>query len=402
MGKDARTQSRKESKKAGNTMHPLTGAPNGYYPGDYPGSAQSFTLFPLLQVLVRRRWQLLACLLLVCSIAFAATALQKPRYEATARVHVVMDKPRIGNLQGTSYSDTGNYFNTQCQLLQSRHVLNKAAQKLSAMGGPSDLSGVAHDSQQLESLKNSIKVVPVSGSRLIDITGVAEEGPIAAAIANQLTAAFIESSKEGRVAANKRIAKQVEEQISSLNEKIADQEDEINQFRQVNLITGTDTALAAAENRISTIEQQVTRAQMAHLELQAKQDKLHRMITNGQGLGESELSLPEIDNHRDVQALKTELGRLAQSKVKLDQAYLPGHPKLENVRVRIANMQTQLMDQKHDLMKALLNDVKDRTAEAVSQEESLLVMLNEQKDNGVQLTQQAQQYEEKMASLAAL
>lgn len=402
MSKDARTQFRKESKKAGRTMNPLTGAPNSHYPGDYPGNAQSFTLFPLLKVLVRRRWQLLACLLLVCSIAFAATALQKPRYEATARVHVVIDKPRIGNLQGTSNPDTGNYFNTQCQLLQSRHVLSKAAQKLSATGGPSDLSGAVHDSQRLENLKNSIKVVPVSGSRLIDITGVGAEGPIAAAIANQVTAAFIESSKEGRIAANKRISKKVDQQISSLNEKITVQEDEINQFRQVNLMTGADTALAAAENRISAIEQKVTRSQMAHLELQAKQGKLHRMITNGQGLGESELSLPEIDNHRDVLALKMELGRLAQSKVKLDQAYLPGHPKLENVRVRIANLQTQLMDQKHDLMKALLNDVKDQTAEAVSQEESLLVMLNEQKDSGVQLTRQTQQYEEKMASLVAL
>ena len=130
MSKDARTQFRKESKKVGRTMNPLTGAPNSHYPGDYPGNAQSFTLFPLLKVLVRRRWQLLACLLLVCSIAFAATALQKPRYEATARVHVVIDKPRIGNLQGTSNPDTGNYFNTQCQLLQSRHVLSKAAPEI--------------------------------------------------------------------------------------------------------------------------------------------------------------------------------------------------------------------------------------------------------------------------------
>jgi uncharacterized protein involved in exopolysaccharide biosynthesis/Mrp family chromosome partitioning ATPase len=397
MGKDARSQTGTNSKSTGKKMNPLTGAPNG----QYPGSGEPFTPFPLLKVLVRRRWQLLACLLLVCSIAFAATTLRKPRYEATAQAQVIMDIPRIGNTQGTSYTESGNYFNTQCQLLQSRHVLTQAAEKLYAMGGSSGGSGGVNTSQ-LEDLKSSIKVAPVSGSQLIDITGVAEEGAIAAAIANQLTAAFIETSKEARKAANQRIEEQVKAQIESLNEKIVAQEEEINQYRQENLITGADTTLAAVESRISTVEQQITQTQMTHIDLQAKQDKLNRMITNGQGLGESELSLDEIDNHRDVLVLKQELGRLAQEKGTLEQAYLPNHPKLEQTRVRIASMQTQLMDQKHSLMQALLHDVKDQYQEVVAQEKSLVVMLNEQKADGVRLTQQNQRYQEKMATLAAL
>ena len=45
------------------------------------------------EVLARRRWQLMGCLLLVCGIAFAATALRKPMYESVARVQV--ESPRM-------------------------------------------------------------------------------------------------------------------------------------------------------------------------------------------------------------------------------------------------------------------------------------------------------------------
>ena len=88
-------------------------ATNGstHRPGDRaPAQPSPPPLFAPFGILVRRRWQLLACLLLVCGVAFAATALRKQRYQAVARVEVVMDQPQIS---GIISNVGGDYFSTQ-------------------------------------------------------------------------------------------------------------------------------------------------------------------------------------------------------------------------------------------------------------------------------------------------
>lgn len=362
-----------------------TGAPAASPPGR--------EMFPVFRVLLRRRWQLFGCLLLVSSIAFVATALRQPRYEATARVQVVMDKPQIGNLAGSPATQSGDYFNTQCQLLQSSNVLTLAATKLQAMDRSVDAQNVQVDEQRVRELKESVTVNPVPGSRLIDIVGVSHDGAMAAAIANQVTAAFIEISKKARHAANNRIINQVRDQLDQYETGIQAKEEEINRFRQEHLITGSNTALAAVENRLGVIEQELTQTQMLRLDLQTQRDKLNRMLTKGQGMGEDELTLPEIDTHSDVIALKQSLNQLLQEQVKLDQAYLPGHPALRDIRVRIANLQTRLLDRKQNLMQSLMEDVTERYRETVQQEEALVALLDQQKAVGVQLTEQNQQFQ---------
>lgn len=348
--------------------------------------------FPLARILIRRRFQLIACLLLVSSIAFVATTMRHPRYEATAQVQVVMDKPQIGALSGGAHSLSGDYFNTQCQLLKSRHVLSLAAQKLRAQDSGQIPQSTASALDSYGSLRDSVKVLPVSGSRLIDIVGVSDQPTMAAAIANQVTSAFIEISRDARMAANNRLVEQMQQQLADYDQEIQEKEEEINRFRQENLITGSNTTLTAVESRINSLERDMTQTQMKRLELQAKRDKLVRMLTKGQGLGEHELSLTEIDNHRDIVGLKQNLSRMQQDMVALEQAYLPSHPRLRDLRVQMAALQTKLLDQKHNLMQSLMEDVTEQYRETVKHEESLVTLLNEQKAVGVELTVQNQRY----------
>jgi polysaccharide biosynthesis transport protein len=365
-----------------NKQHTTENQPSGASSGS-PGRG-----FKPMRVLLERRWQLLACLLVVCAIAFSATALQQPWFEAVARVEVVMDKPEIGGGAAAALGAGGDYFNTQCQLLRSRRVLSRASEKLNLSPGHWNYSD-----EGLMELRKSLKVKPISGSRLIDIVGVADNGAKAAAIANQVTVAFIETSIEARRATNSHIVERMKSQIEDYNRQIEAAEELTSQFRAEHLIGDKDSSLSATEDRIRMIEQQVTNSQMKRLELESQREQLNQMLTTGRGLSEEDTAPPEILSDPTVMSLRQSVNQLKQEESQMAQAYLPGHQKLRSVRMQIVDLQTKLMDQKHVLMKALFDRCTEQYAAVVKQEQSLSGLLNQQKEMNVQQTNQQQHYQ---------
>ena len=350
--------------------------------------------FSPMRVLVRRRWQLLTCLLVVCTVAFTMTVLRQPKYQATCRVHVVMDQPRTTSLAFPNTANGQEYFNTQCQLIHTYPVLARAAQKLKNAGAnwPSGDEGI-------KNLRKCVKIEPLPEARLIDIVGIEKTASAAATIANHVTAAFIETSAEARQADNERIIARVNEQIEQYNRKIEDQEDVLLRFRQEHLITAADSTLAAVENRIAQIEQRLTETQLTRMELQTRREKLLNLLTSGHGLGNDYIMLTEFQTDTTAVNLQQQINALQQSETQLAYVYLPGHQKLQAVRIQIAALQEKLLDHKARLIQTLFEDATQAYAAAVKDEENLMQLLHQQKEVGVKLTEQNQEYLKILAQL---
>ena len=346
-----------------------------------------------LRVLVRRRWQLFGCLLLISGIAFAAVSLRRPKYRAVTRVQMTKDQSQIGGMASLVGGDR-DYFSTQCQLLRSRRVLAEAAQKLNMSGGH-----WGYSDEGIKQLQDSVKIKPVAGSRLIDIIATAETGPKAAAIANQITAAYIEISARARQVTNERVIANVNNQIEQCEEEIAQKENNIRQFQQENLITGVNSTLAAVEGRIARIENELTQAQMQRLQLEAQREKFKNMLNSGTGLADQDNFIPAISDDPTIRSYQQELTALEKQEAQMARAYLPGHHKLRNVQLRIAELQTKLQDTKHNRLQGVFEDTTKAYAATVKQEEYLEQMLNRQKEIGVKLTAQHQHYQKILAEL---
>ncbi|KPK76291.1 MAG: hypothetical protein AMJ79_07185 [Phycisphaerae bacterium SM23_30] len=358
-------------------------------PAPIPESAAAFSP---LRVIMRRRWQLLSCLLLVCSVAFAATVLRRPMYEAAARVQV--ETPRMNPAAAFLGGAGGGDFSTQCELLQSRYVLGRAVEKLH--GG--NISEVDLE-YKIDALRERLKINPLRGSQLIDIVGIADTGREAASIANQVAAAFIEISAETRRAMHDRVKLQMNRQVANYEQEIEALEEQISQYRQEHKIAGSNSDLATALSRIGQIEGRLTQVRLLHAELQAKQERLQKMLTAGKGLSSQQATLPEINADPTVRSLRQTIDDLEQQEMKLTQAYLPGHQKLRDIRAQINRLQTRLIEHKKTLMKVMLEEVAVGLAAAVKQEQDFTEMLNEQKELGVKLTEQQQQYQNLLADL---
>lgn len=346
-----------------------------------------------IRVLVKRRGQLFGCLLLICGIAFAAVSLRQVKYQAKTSVQMIKDQPQIGDMTSSVGGDR-DYISTQCILLQSRSVLAQAAEKLNMAGGH-----WTYSDQGVKQLRDAVKVQPVAGSRLIDIIATAETSKKAAAIANQVAAAYIDISTRARKAMNTQMTEKVENTIAQYNEEIAQIEENIRRFQQENLITGANSTLTAVEGRISRIENELTQAQMQRLQLETKRDKYKDMLSSGRGLIDPQSTFSDISNDPTIQSYQKELNELEKKETQMARAYLPGHYKLRNTRLRIAELQTKLLEKKQNRLQELFENTTKAYAASVKQEESLQQMLSQQKEIGVKLTVRHQQYQKMLNQL---
>jgi hypothetical protein len=109
--------------------------------------------------------------------------------------------------------------------------------------------------------------------------------------------------------------------------------------------------------------------------------------------------LNEINSDLTISSLRQKINNLQQTESQLAQAYLPGHEKLRNIRMQIADLQTKLMDHKAKLMQAMFEETTEAYTATVKEEETLMLLLNQQKEIGVNLTEQHRTYQEMLANL---
>jgi len=245
---------------------------------DYPqaGKAAGDYGFHPLRVLVRRRWQLFACLVIVGSIAFASLFLSQPKYRAVAQVHVTergAQQGKLSDLMGRGGRSGGDYFTTQCELLQSQYVLTRAAQRITEGGGAG-----ASRNDTVEWMRDRIKIQPVPGSHLIDIIGIGSSAEEAAVVANGVMQAFVETAVTRQELNNTRIVERIRNQISDFDREVEKKKDSLNRFRQDHRIAGPEDSVSSAQARISQWQQDLHQTRTKRLELEPRQEQLRNLL----------------------------------------------------------------------------------------------------------------------------
>ena len=360
-------------------------------PSEVPEGA--LPAFHPLRVLVRRRWQLLACLLVVCSVAFAATTFREPKYEAVAKVHITNQGSASGGgaswLVGRGGSD---YFNMQCELLQSRRVLARAAGKLHMTG-----EGWIYSEEGLRQLRDSLKVKPLPSAGMVEILGIGDTATKAAAIANHVTAAFIETAEADHRSDNARTMERFHDQIVLCDQEIETLEAKVAAFRREHLITGADDSVAVTERRIQLIEQELSEVSLNIANLQSRRDKIANSLSGGPGGGE--VLFVDLAKDAAVNTLEQTIEQLEDKERQLSRTYLPGHQKLSGVRDRLADLRIRLNEARNRCAQMTYSQSVEQLSSLQMQTENLVAQLQEQRRLGVDLTERNQKYRKMLADL---
>lgn len=263
-------------------------------------------------VVLRRRWIVLAAFFIVVVSTFLYTFTARPVYQAGALL--VIEKERGGAVQNGSMVENSNddYYQTQYKLLQSRSLLQRIYDDLS-------LAETADFSQPRGILKlhKAVTISPVLRSRLVYVRVDSHDAKLAAAIANRLSDAFVEQNLANQLFISKEV-------LQALQAKGGDS-------------NAADLPAVVNSPLIQSLKGEYAKLQSSYAELYARYTEKHPTVIRVKSSMAALDAQIRAETARIVASMKTELsGQLKGNNVRvIDPAIVPDRPikpnKLKNI-----------------------------------------------------------------------
>jgi len=168
----------------------LAGAVAAPMPAHIPGSG-------LLHVLWRRRLIVLICLLLSVAGAFAYIEagkrgyleMARPMYHSSSRIYIRQSGPKIMSSDEGGDRTSGNYLNTECQIMRSGPILSAALES----PGIRDLRTFAGKESTLSVLSEGLSIVPGKNDDLVTVSFESYYPEDTAAVTNAVVDAYVDN-----------------------------------------------------------------------------------------------------------------------------------------------------------------------------------------------------------------
>jgi succinoglycan biosynthesis transport protein ExoP len=232
-----------------------------------------------LNVMRRRKWFIIAPLIIVLPLVIIGLLLQKPIYEATATLLIDSGSSKIVNIEDVLQTDRSReYYETQLKLIMSPVLAERVIDILesqnenvssqnqskpnSSINAVSNFPGkvlhlvkeklVGHKydntlnpaeiarHEKIVAFQKSLKVDPVMGTRLVEITMEGPRPSLVAAQANTLADAYLEQHLEKKSEASRKASVWLTKEIPDLREKLQHAEMALQGFLDSRGLTPAD------------------------------------------------------------------------------------------------------------------------------------------------------------------
>ncbi len=377
------------------------------------GEAPSFRDY--WQVVRKHQWKILACFALAVItsgvIAFTAT----PIYVARATLMIERKTPQVVKIQQvvgeTEEGDESSFYASQYQVLQSRSLAAEVikAQKLdrdakflkqstfsigkilsipiawfntllpqvAPISAPSSIGGV--DSGIINTYTGMVSVDPVKRSRIVTV-GISSPDPeLATRIANAHVAAYIQYGFKLKSQANEEARKFLETKLGELKNRVEKSEMTLNQFRRGKGIISLDDKENIVVERLADLNRRLTEAEAERIGFEAQA----RLIKSRQYD-----SLPAVIGNGLIQSLRGQIVQLEAEQAKLSEQYLPGYPRLAQVKAQLEESRTRLGQQ----IKNVVEGINSAYFASVGKEKDLRGQMDKQKSETFALKDASVQY----------
>ncbi|MEN6543147.1 polysaccharide biosynthesis tyrosine autokinase [Parvibaculum sp.] len=328
----------------------------------------------------------------LCFGAFMALAVfwlttVTPTYTVEARILL---SPRTGEI---SSFDTQNQpappdaetLQSEIQLLTSRPLLTRLvadlhldrdpefnpslrdgakAQILSLVG----VRGSAPDEAEIaDNLLGQLNVFQKGASRVIAIDFTSTSADTAARVANRLAELYIAQQIEQKVAVNREATKWLSQQIEQLRQKVQTSEAAVETFRSESGLFLTNGS-TVPQQQLTDINSQLTLAQAARAEAEAKLQNARGLIASGNSVNSSAavLQSPLIQNLRQQEvALRAQIAQMSET-------LLPSHPKMMEAQANLTDLDRQIEKEVNKIVQGLENEARVAAARVASLRSSLI------------------------------
>jgi succinoglycan biosynthesis transport protein ExoP len=361
-----------------------------------------------VQIILKHRWVVLTCILVVFSTVAIATLKKKPIYEGKVLVEINPEQPNVLNFQEVlqiSSIDVDSYRETQYRVLASRTLADRVIRALhlyrnpefyrvrrlfglfisdpeqmpsNTDSGPPDASAEYYRNS-LDHFSDSMDVRPVRRSNLVEVAFYSEDPKLAARVANQLANDYIEQNLQVKWDETIKASNWLQGQISNLKSKLEKDEDELQAYAQANSILFVEEKKNLVNERLTQLQAEFTKAQAARFQ----KESLYVLVQTGKVQ-----DLPGFSSNRLIQDLAVSLAALEREYSDLTATVKPEYPRAVALKKQIDTIKGALDREKL----ALSQNIVDEYQSAAANEKYLADALEQQKKVVNEIAEKSIQY----------
>ncbi len=287
--------------------------------------------------ILRRRWKVVvACCLGLGALTLLLTPRARPVFQASARVKWTRADSITGLFLEAFAWSPGDDLATQAQIITSKPVALRAAQRLGRIPQEVTIDSVLQDrarSAVLEALLQSYGAKPVENTSLIEIRSSCATPEEAVQVANAVMQEYIAQHTFDRNRQAIEARQFVEGQVAQVGERLRGSEDKLTRFKEANL-----GASMPDVKEVQFFQDEAARSDARIVALQGLVDLLDRPGDPGSSPDLLLIDLPE----EGLGSLRLELSKLEDRKRQLLSFQREEAPEVVSVKGQIARLSERL------------------------------------------------------------
>jgi capsular exopolysaccharide synthesis family protein len=331
-----------------------------------------------------------AIILVALGAALVVTLLDTPRYTANTTIQINDSSDRVigenddQTAQESNLYDVDRFLKTQTDILRSRGLAQRVAQKLklqtrpefyTAMESKAPGAGATAEgmrNQVVGMLQGNLKVTLPRDSRIVTISFESADPSMSAEIANAFAGEFIQSNLQRKFDSSSYAREFVSNQMAEAKQRVEQAERNLNDYsRSTGLIRTGD---AAGENGEAATGGSVTSASLLQLNLAANQATADRVAAEGRWRAISSvplLSSREVLGNSTVSSLMTNRATTQAELQRELSKHLEDYPTVREKRAQLAKLDSELQS----AAQSVRNSIRAEMLAAQGTEQALLAKL---------------------------
>jgi polysaccharide biosynthesis transport protein len=312
---------------------------------------------------VARRWYRVILSILVVSMVIGAvvTLLMTPKYTATATIEIARQQDKIVQVQDVRQESNSldlEFYQTQYALLTSRSLAERVVAdlkltddneffrvmgiKLKSEGFFADSGSKRLNAEQrsersrkaAEALLDHIRINPLRGSRLVDVSFTSPDPALSMKIANAWTGHFIESNLARRFDATAYARSFLETRLEQLRQRLELSERQLVAYAAGQRIISIPSSNAAGDRS----DRPIVAENLATLNTALGEAIADRIKAQSRAGGQSDGATSEALQNTAIASLRQKRAEVAAEYARLLAQFEPGYPQAEATARQLAEL----------------------------------------------------------------
>ncbi len=352
-----------------------------------------------LRVLYRRKWPALAVFVITAAVAIIRVYLAPPVYRATTRILIEKAESQNLGIGSPVYNSWDpDFYSTQVQIIRSAATAERAAKALAAdagfrerfrakAGGPGPRG--ASDSVPpglTRMIQGGIAAKPEKDTKIVTISYVSSEAPLAAVIVNAVVKAYVDQLFEMKTSYSRYAVDWMTGKAREEGARLDAAERNLQEFMKANDILGMENRTGGAPERLSELALELAKAETRRRDLESVYARLAAVVDDP----DAAETISTVETDDAFRAVKTQLLKAEQNLSELSRKYGQKHPSMIAARQEVAALEKR----KAAEVRRIVLSVKNEMELTAAREDDLRRRLGSGRSEAVAANEKFVRYEE--------